>query len=145
MDQEEIKQHIPHRAPMLLVDRVVEQGEDRIVTEKTFRDDEFFTQGHYPGNPIVPGIILCEFGMQSGAIFLSQYTAGDEEAQGVPVATRMNNVRFRQVVRPGDTVQAHVDLVEKLSNAFFMNAKITRDGKQVMRFEFACAAVSEGA
>lgn len=120
---------------MLLVDEIVEKSPTHIVTRKTFRADEYFTQGHYPGNPIVPGIILCEVGMQSGAVLLSQFAG-----EGVPVATRMNDVRFKQMVKPGDTVEVHVELVEKLANAFFMKAKMLRDGKQVMRFEFACAA-----
>lgn len=137
MTLDEIVAAIPHRPPMLLVDEVLQRTESSILTRKTFRDDEYFVQGHYPGNPIVPGIILCEVGMQSGAIFLSQL-AGD----GVPVATRMNDVRFRQIVRPGDTVEAHVELVEQLSNAFFMKAKLTRGSKPVMRFEFACAATA---
>jgi len=138
MTTEEIKAAIPHREPMLLVDEVVEKTDKHIVTRKTFREDEFFTHGHYPDNPIVPGIILCEVGMQSGAIFLSQFAG-----EGIPVATRMNEVRFRQMVKPGDTVEVHVELIEQLANAFFMKAKMTRDGKQVMRFEFACAAASE--
>lgn len=137
MTTDEIKAAIPHRPPMLLVDEVVEKSDKHIVTRKTFREDEYFTQGHYPGNPIVPGIILCEVGMQSGAVFLSQFAG-----EGIPVATRMNDVRFRQMVKPGDTVEVHVELVEQLANAFFMKAKMTRDGKQVMRFEFACAAAS---
>lgn len=138
MTTDEIRAAIPHRPPMLLVDEVVEKSDKHIVTRKTFREDEYFTQGHYPGNPIVPGIILCEVGMQSGAVFLSQFAG-----EGIPVATRMNDVRFRQMVKPGDTVEVHVELVEQLANAFFMKAKMTRDGKQVMRFEFACAAASE--
>ena len=138
MNQTEIEAAIPHRPPMLLVDQVLERSETHIVTQKTFREDEYFTQGHYPGNPIVPGIILCEVGMQSGAVLLSQFAA-----EGVPVATRMNDVRFRQMVKPGDTVEVRVELVERLANAFFMKAKMSRDGKQVMRFEFACAAAAE--
>ena len=135
MTTEEIMAAIPHRPPMLLVDEVTEKSESHIITRKTFREDEYFTQGHYPGNPIVPGIILCEVCMQSGAVLLSQFAG-----EGTPVATRMNNVRFRQMVKPGDTVEVHVELVERLSNAFFMKAKMSRHGKQVMRFEFACAA-----
>lgn len=134
MSKEQIEAAIPHRAPMLLVDEILEQSASHIVTRKTFAEDEFFTQGHYPGNPIVPGIILCEVGMQSGAILLSQFAG-----EGIPVATRMNDVRFRQMVKPGETVEVQVELIEQLANAFFMKAKMTRDGKQVMRFEFACA------
>jgi 3-hydroxyacyl-[acyl-carrier-protein] dehydratase len=73
--------------------------------------------------------------MQAGAILLAGL-AGD----GVPVATRMNDVRFRKMVRPGDTIQLEVELVERVANAFFMKAKVTRDHETVVRFEFACAA-----
>ena len=68
MKQPEITAAIPHRPPMLLVDEVVELTEQRIVARKTFRAGEYFFQGHYPGKPIVPGVILCECGMQAGAM-----------------------------------------------------------------------------
>lgn len=135
MTTDSIQAAIPHRPPMLLVDEVVEQTDKSIITRKTFREDEFFVQGHYPDRPIVPGVILCEVCMQSGAILLSQFAG-----EGIPVATRMNDVRFRQMVTPGDIVEVQVELVEQLANAFFMKAKMSRDGKLVMRFEFACAA-----
>ena len=138
MTFEEIQAAIPHRPPMLLVDEVLERSDRHIVARKTFAETEFFTQGHYPDHPIVPGVILCEVCLQSGAVLLSQF-AGD----GIPVATRMNDVRFRQMVSPGDTVEVRVELLETLANAFFMKAKMTRAGKQVMRLEFACAAAPE--
>ena len=137
MTLSEIQAAIPHRPPMLLVDEVVERTDSTILCRKTFRHDEYFFQGHYPDYPLVPGVILCEAAMQCGAILLSQFAG-----EGVPVATRMNDVRFRQMVRPNETVEIHVEFVEKLANAFFMKAKISREGKQVMRFEFACAAAS---
>ena len=135
MTLEEIRATLPHRPPMLLIDEVLERTDMSIICRKKFRPDEFFFQGHYPDHPLVPGVILCEVAMQSGAVLLAQFAG-----HGVPVATRMNDVRFRHMVRPGDTVQIHVELVERLANAFFMKAKMTRDGKQVMRFEFACTA-----
>ena len=134
MKKSEIEAAIPHRAPMLLVDEVIEKTDSHIVARKTFRNNEFFLQGHYPGNPIVPGIILCEASMQTGAILLSQF-----DGEGTPVVTRMNDVRFRKIVRPGDTIEIRADLSERLSNAFFMSAKVTVDGKVALRFEFACA------
>lgn len=137
MTRDEIEACIPHRPPMLLVDEVLEKSADRIVCRHTFGSDEFFFQGHYPDYPLVPGVILCESCMQAGAILLSQF-AGD----GVPVATRMNDVRFKQMVRPGDTIQMEVDLVERVAHAFFMRGKVTRDSKLVMRFEFACTAAA---
>jgi 3-hydroxyacyl-[acyl-carrier-protein] dehydratase len=138
MNRAGIEAAIPHRAPMLLVDEIVTRGEASILGRKTFRPDEFFLQGHYPGRPIVPGVILCEFAMQTGAVLLSRFGG-----QGVPVVTRINDVRFKNIVRPGDTIEAHVELVERVSNAFFMKAKLTRDDQLIARFDFACALATE--
>ena len=125
---------------MLLVDEIVEQEEQRIVCRKTITGDEFFVQGHYPDFPVVPGIILCEFGMQSGAILLASHL--DEGTEGVPVATRINNVRFRKMIRPGDTIESQVSLTERLADAFFLEAKILHEGKTAARFDFACTIAS---
>ena len=130
-----IENAIPHRPPMLLVDRILEHEEQRIVCEKTFSADEFFFQGHYPDTPIVPGVILCESAMQAGAILLSRHLAGEA---GVPVATRLNDVKFKQVVRPGDTVVMEVGLRERLADAFFLSAKVRSREKVATRFDFAC-------
>ena len=134
MNREQIEAAIPHRAPMLLIDEVIDRSADRIVCQKTFRDDEFFFQGHYPNHPLVPGVILCEAGMQAGAILLS----GMLNEEGVPVATHLSEARFRKMVHPGDTLQIEVELVEQVSTAFYMKAKITRDGSTVVRFQFTC-------
>lgn len=134
MNPDDVQAAIPHRPPMLLVDEVVQRDENRIVCQKTFRDEEFFFQGHYPGQPIVPGVILCEAAMQAGAILLSVHLSGE----GVPVATRMNDVKFRKVIRPGDTIVMEVELTQRLADAFFLKAKITHDAKVAVRFEFAC-------
>ena len=120
---------------MLLVDEIVQQSEDRIVCRKTFQADEFFFQGHYPGHPIVPGVILCESAMQAGGILLSKMM---QDGKGVPVATRLNDVKLKKMIRPGDTIQMDVTLTERLANAFFLTAKITCDGKLAVRFDFAC-------
>lgn len=125
---------------MLLVDEVVALGEDTILCRKTFRADEFFFQGHYPDQPIVPGVILCEAAMQSGAILLSRFVA---DGSGVPVATRLNDVKFKKMIRPGDTIEMAVKLNERLADAFFLQAKVTCDGKVAVRFDFACTMASE--
>ncbi len=135
MNREAIQAAIPHRPPMLLVDEIVQQSEDRIVCRKTFQADEFFFQGHYPGNPIVPGVILCESAMQAGGILLSKMM---QDGKGVPVATRLNDVKLKKMIKPGDTIQMDVTLTERLANAFFLTAKVTCDGKLAVRFDFAC-------
>ncbi len=131
-----IKAAIPHREPFLLIDEIVEQDENRIVCRKTFTGDEFWYAGHYPRFPITPGVLLCEAAMQAGAVLLSNKIEQDSDA--VPVATRANNVQFKKMVLPGDTVLIEANFVEKVSSAFFMNAKVTVGGKVAVRFDFAC-------
>ena len=133
MNRAQIEACIPHRHPMLLVDEVIERTESRIICRHLFSPDDFFFQGHYPDYPLVPGVILCEACMQAGAILLSKHVG-----QGVPVATRMNDVRFKKMVHPGDRIYMEIDLLERVAQAFFMKAKVTRDRQTVMRFEFAC-------
>jgi len=139
MTREQILQAIPHRDPFLLVDEIIEQDESRIVCTKTFSGEEDFFAGHYPGYPLVPGVLLCEAAMQAGAILLSRHLAKEADSR-VPVATRMNDVRFKRMVHPGETIRMEVELVERLAGAFFLKAKSTVDGKVAVRFEFACTA-----
>jgi 3-hydroxyacyl-[acyl-carrier-protein] dehydratase len=138
MTKQQIYDAIPHREPFLLVDEILEQTEDRIVCTKVFGGDEYFFAGHYPGFPLVPGVLLCEAAMQCGAILLSKQFV-DVEGK-VPVATRLNNVRFKRMVRPGDVLRMEVTLDEQLGEAFFLTGKVTVEGKMAVRFEFACTA-----
>jgi 3-hydroxyacyl-[acyl-carrier-protein] dehydratase len=137
MSTEEIERRIPHRLPMRLLDEIVSRDDRRIVCRKTFGEDEFFVQGHFPANPIVPGVIQCECCLQAGAALLFDHveSAGDV----VPVATRMDSVKFKRIVRPGDTVEIDVTLNDHVSNAFFMTGKIYLHGKVAARLDFACS------
>lgn len=140
MTQQDILDAIPHRDPFLLVDEILERTDARIVGRKTFTGEEWFFAGHYPGHPLVPGVLLCEAAMQCGAILLSSRLA--ESAGKVPVATRMNDVRFKRMVRPGETIRMEVELCERLADAFFLKAKVTVEGHVAVRFEFACTAAA---
>ena len=126
---------------MLLVDEIVMQSAEKIVCRKTFRADEFFTQGHFPDFPLVPGVILCECAMQTGAILLADKMT-EPVARKVPVATRLDNVKFKQMVRPGDTVDIEVTLDEVVSTAYFMSGKISCNGKLAARLDFACTVAA---
>jgi 3-hydroxyacyl-[acyl-carrier-protein] dehydratase len=140
MSLQPIYDAIPHREPFLLVDQIIEQGPSRIVCSKVFSGREEFFAGHYPNFPMVPGVLLCEAAMQCGAILLAQHLAGAEGK--LPVATRMNQVRFKRIVRPGETIRMEVELVERLADAFFLKAKVTVGGQLAVRFEFACTAAA---
>jgi 3-hydroxyacyl-[acyl-carrier-protein] dehydratase len=133
MTRQQILDAIPHRPPMLLLDQVALWESERIVCQKTFQADEWFFQGHYPDYPLVPGVILCEAAMQAGAVLLSKHVAGD----GVPVATRLNDVKFKRMIRPGDTVLLDVTLSERVGEAFFLSAKVTCLGKTAVTLSFA--------
>jgi 3-hydroxyacyl-[acyl-carrier-protein] dehydratase len=141
MTLEAIKAAIPHREPFLLIDAIVEQQEDRIVCRKTFTGDEFWYRGHYPEHPITPGVLLCEAAMQAGAVLLSKCMDGKPGM--IPVATRANNVQFKRMVLPGETILLEVELVERVATAFFLKARGTVDGKVAIRLEFACT-LTEG-
>jgi 3-hydroxyacyl-[acyl-carrier-protein] dehydratase len=138
---EKIHAAIPHRAPMLLVDEIVEQNPESIVCRKTFHQDEYFFQGHYPDHPLTPGVILCESAVQSGAVLLSEIV---EVVGGVPVLTRMGDVKFKRMVHPGDTIENHVKLDEVVSTAYYMTAQIKCNGKMVARLSFTCTIAPSG-
>jgi len=138
MSRQQILDAIPHRDPFLLVDEIVEWTDERIECTKVFSGREDFFAGHYPEFPLVPGVLLCEAAMQCGAILLSKHLEGAEGK--VPVATRMNDVRFKRMVRPGETIRMEVELTERMASAFFLRAKVTVEGKVAVRFQFACTA-----
>jgi len=137
MSRAEIEAAIPHRPPMLLLDEIIERGEDRIVCRKTFHPEEFFFQGHYPGFPIVPGVILCEAAMQAGAVLLAKIVAA---GNGVPVAARLTDVKFKRMIRPGDTIELDVKLNERLKDAYYLAAKVTCQGTTAVTLIFAVTA-----
>lgn len=126
---------------MLLVDEIVSQEEDSIVCRKSFNAEEFFFQGHYPDQPIVPGVILCEATVQTGAILLSSKM---KEQKGVPVLTRMSDVKFKNMVKPGDTIEMSVKIDDIVSTAFYLTGVARVDGKVAARLSFTCTVAEAG-
>ncbi len=118
---------------MLLLDEIVEWQQENIVCQKTFCADEWFFQGHYPDYAIVPGVILCEAAMQAGAVLLSKHQMGE----GIPVAGRLNDVKFKRMIRPGDTVLIESHLDERMGDAFFLSGKVTIDGRPAATLNYA--------
>ena len=135
----EVQAAIPHREPFLFIDEIVERDEKRIVCKKTFTGREDFFRGHYPGYPIVPGVLQCEAALQAGAILLTKIFEDESIGNLVPVVAKMGEVRFKQFVRPGDTILIEVKFSEKMTGVYFMRAKVTVNGKTAIQFDFACA------
>lgn len=135
---EEIKACIPHRSPFLWLDEVTELHDDRLVAKKHLSEDLDIFAGHYPDFPVFPGVLQQEACFQGGAVLISK--TADVSDGKVPVITRVNNVQFRRMVRPGDTIEVAVELTEQLSNAFYMKAKVTVEGKVTARLEFVATA-----
>ena len=100
MNRDEIKTFLPHREPMLLLDEVELDGEGNALGRYTVRGDEWFLQGHFPGNPVVPGVVLCEVIAQTAGALLREQLPGK-----TTLYAGMDRVRFRHMVRPGDTVR----------------------------------------
>jgi 3-hydroxyacyl-[acyl-carrier-protein] dehydratase len=142
MSIDEIYAAIPHRPPFLMVDEIVSRDGNRIVCRKTFRPDEWFFAGHYPQFPLVPGVLLCEAAMQSGAILLAGLDVPVNS--GVPVAAKLEDVRFKRMVRPGETIEMDVELTEKVSKVWFLKATVTCAGETAARFKFTCAMAPLG-
>ena len=136
---EEVKAAIPHREPFLFVDEIVECENNRILCKKTFQGDEFFFAGHYPGFPVVPGVLQCEAAMQAGAILLTRIFK-DEQLNGrLPVVAKMGEVRFKKMVRPGDTLALEVIFKGKMAGIYLLHAKVSVDGKTSAQFDIYCA------
>ena len=100
MTKDEIKTILPHREPRLLVEELPQAGE-RARGKYRGRGDEWFLQGHFPGAPVVPGVILCEILAQTVGILLRDKL----EVGQVPMYTSMKEVRFKAPVKPGDLFQ----------------------------------------
>ncbi|QDT96785.1 3-hydroxyacyl-ACP dehydratase FabZ family protein [Gimesia aquarii] len=141
MNLDDIKACIPHREPFLWLDEIVSLEENGIHARKLVSPDSDFFQGHYPDNPILPGVFLCEAAMQASAVFIAKL--GVETGDKVPVATRLNNTKFRRMVKPGETLDIHVNLKERLGAAYFFTGKIMVGGETAARLEFAVTATDK--
>lgn len=139
----EILDHIPQRDPFLFIEDILERSSDSITTSKKLTGEEDFFRGHFPGRPVFPGVLMCEAVFQTGALLMSLRGESSSEDKTAMI-TRVQNAKFKNMVKPGDTLQIKVDFVEMLANAAFMKGKITCDGKTVMTIEFAATIVDNG-
>ncbi len=133
---------IPHRPPFLFVDEIVSTAPDGLVARRTWRAEEDFYRGHYPGAPITPGVLLCEAVFQAAAchLALKARAAGAKPGEGVPLIAKISDVRFRQPIYPGDTVLLEVKEKDALGGFTMLSGQIKKaDGTRALSLDFAVA------
>jgi 3-hydroxyacyl-[acyl-carrier-protein] dehydratase len=136
MTREEIQQYLPHRSPMLLVDEVFQDADGIVHGQYRIREDEFFCRGHFPGNPIVPGVILCEIMAQSCSCLMLDDLPGH-----LPVFRGIDEVKFKQSVHPGDLCETICRVDEKKAGIYFCSASLHVGGKLCCRGKLTIALV----
>jgi 3-hydroxyacyl-[acyl-carrier-protein] dehydratase len=142
---EEIYRRIPHRPPFLFVDKIIEITDTGAKASLTIKPDFSFFEGHYPGNPIMPGVLLCESVFQTGAVFLSDYLSEESltDENVTPVLSRIRDARFKRMVKPGDTVEIRVSLGERMGQFFNMSGEIRKEDKIALTISYALAMVKQ--
>jgi UDP-3-O-[3-hydroxymyristoyl] N-acetylglucosamine deacetylase/3-hydroxyacyl-[acyl-carrier-protein] dehydratase len=133
MDVEEIMRVLPHRYPFLLVDRILEKSEKRVVGLKNVTINEPFFQGHFPGHPIMPGVLIVEAMAQVGGMLLMGAVPNPENK--VVYFTSLNDVRFRQPVKPGDQLIFELEVLQVRGMMCKMRGVAKVDGKVVCEAE----------
>lgn len=136
MNKAEIKTFLPHREPMLLIEEACIDEQGYAHSKYRIKEDEFFTRGHFPDNPIVPGVILCEIMAQSCAIAVK-----DEIPGNLTLYAGLDKVRFKNVVKPGDLCEVTARLDSRRGGIFFFTASLEVDGKLCCKGQLTFALI----
>ncbi|MGI6361440.1 MAG: 3-hydroxyacyl-ACP dehydratase FabZ [Bacillota bacterium] len=137
MNKEEIKKIIPHREPMLLIDEA-EVKEGKAYGKSYISGDEWFLKGHFPQEPVVPGVILCEMMGQACSVLLA-----DKGSNSIPYFTGLNKVKFKNKVVPGDTLELECEIVRIKEPFYFARGRGLINGKLCVSGEFSFALIKE--
>ena len=134
----EILNLLPHRYPFLLVDKILEQEENKIVGVKNVTINEPFFQGHFPGNPIMPGVLIIEAMAQTGGVLIFS----KEENKGeIPLFAAIDKAKFKKPVYPGDQLIIKVEILKMLRGVAKAKAEAYVDGNLVAEAELMFTAV----
>ena len=142
MDINEIMKYLPHRYPFLLVDRILEIGEAKIVGMKNVTINEPFFQGHFPGHPIMPGVLIIEAMAQVGGIFAFKSMNATPETK-VVYFMGIDKARFRKPVLPGDQIRFELELLKKRGPVYSFKGNAFVDGKLVAEAELLATIVDK--
>ena len=150
LDREQIQALLPHRPPFLLVDDVVElEPGRRCVARRTLRDDDFWFAGHFPGNPVMPGVLIVEALAQTAT--LAAASAPAPQGEGAPAGAKIglfagiDKVRFKRVVRPGDTLRLEAEMLAMHGPVGKCKVLASVDGQMACRGELMFAVVDAAA
>lgn len=141
---QDILQTIPHRPPFLFVDELLSCDEQGATARRTWDPGESFYEGHYPGNPITPGVLLCEALFQTGALYLGKKLEGEGRSltEATPVLSRIQDARFKAMVRPGETLLLQVTLKEAVGSFYYLKGSARNErGKSVVSVVFVLGLV----
>jgi len=143
-DINQIQQLIPHRYPFLLVDKVISLDFEnrKIVASKNVSINEPFFQGHFPGQPIMPGVLIIEAMAQAGGV-LTQLTLGRDAQSKLFYMVKVDKARFSKQVVPGDVLEMHVEIKRVIRNMAVYDCVAKVDGEIVACAEVLCAGTRE--
>jgi 3-hydroxyacyl-[acyl-carrier-protein] dehydratase len=137
---QEIMDFLPHRYPFLLIDRIVEfERAKRVVAIKNVTMNESYFQGHFPGAPLMPGVLIIEAMAQAGAVLM--LSEMEDRHSKLAVFTGIDGAKFRRSVTPGDQIRIEVDVVSFRSRAGKMEGKAYVDGKLACQATLTCMVV----
>jgi len=133
----EIMDLIPHRYPFLLVDKVInfEKGKGATGIKNVTMNEQFFT-GHFPGNPVMPGVLIIEALAQTSAVLVAK-SLDAKKGEKTVLFTTINNVKFRKPVLPGDKLELNVSIVKNRMSIWVLKGEAMVDGKKVSEAEFS--------
>lgn len=138
----QIMEKLPHRYPFLLVDRVVEISENGLKGYKNVSINEPFFQGHFPGLPVMPGVLILEALAQAGGVFVLE-NLNEPIEDKVFLFTGLNKVKFRRPVVPGDRLDLHVEYIKNKLNIWRMKGLALVDGEVAAEGEFSAAVANK--
>lgn len=146
LDVKQIMESIPHRYPFLLVDRIVEMRPDGIVGLKNVTIDEPYFQGHWPGEPVMPGVLQLEALAQTGAVLLFTHLQEAGSGDRMDVFFRgIDRAKFRRMVVPGDQLMLHVTVLKQRRELYVMRGEAKVNGEIASEAEMTAVVRVRGA